>query len=75
MPVDGPAVAFALVGPVDQVAVTTPTITALAGCNLVLQTRRPAFEPGHDVLGGGLHKRRADLATTPDTGGSIAIDD
>ena len=75
MLVDSPAAAFALVGPVDQVAVTTLTITALAGCNLVLQTRRAAFEPGHDVLGGGLHERRVDLAATPDTGDSIAIED
>ena len=75
MSIDIPAAAVALVGPVDQVAVTTATIAALAGGDLVLQPRGAAFQPGHDVLGGGLDERRVDLAATPDTGGPIAVED
>ena len=75
MSIDVPAAAIALVGPVDQVAVTTPTIAALAGGDLVLQPRRSAFEPGHDVLGRGLDERRVDPAAAPHTGGPIAVED
>ena len=75
MSIDVPAAAIALVGPVDQVAVTTPTIAALAGGDLVLQPRRSALEPGHDVLGRGLDERRVDLAAAPHTGGPIAVED
>ena len=74
MSINVPAAAIALVGPVDQVAVTTPTIAALAGGDLVLQPRGATFQPGHDVLGRGLNERRVDLAAAPHTGGPIAVE-
>ena len=69
-----PATAQALLEPLDRVAVTPLGVAAATGGDLVLQPRRAALHPGHDVLG-GRRDQPGERATAPDTGGAVPVED
>ena len=74
-PVDRPPLHLALVGPLDQVAMAPAAVAAGAGGHLVLEPRRAALEPGHDVFGRRFDQVGVDLPATPHAARPVTLED
>jgi hypothetical protein len=71
--IGSPAAPAALLEPLDGAAVAALAVAPGAGGHLVLRPRRPALEPGHDVLGRGMHVG-SEGAPAPDAGAPVAVE-